>query len=210
MNKYFSFFFKLNMICLSSLVLKKPQFVPFITRIGISKFLEFWWISCILFHFFILVPYIICLFVFLFTFSQHFGSYTKNKPEIFIFSFSIKFAKENVWDIFVFQMLTANGVFARFTAMSAHLSILITIFKERVSLYYYVDYCSWMNYFIIGRLYYKLLVWYFFRLSKKSELESFEYKFPFRLERKLSKNNPNMNSCAFTVNCTAPGHIYFK
>ncbi len=30
-------------------------------------------------------------------------------------------------------MLAANGIFARFTAMAAHLSILIMIFKERVS-----------------------------------------------------------------------------
>ncbi|CAF0913465.1 unnamed protein product [Adineta ricciae] len=36
-------------------------------------------------------------------------------------------------------MLTANGIFARFTAMSAHLSILIMIFKEFDQ---YVDYCS--------------------------------------------------------------------
>jgi hypothetical protein len=30
-------------------------------------------------------------------------------------------------------MLTGNGIFARFTAMSAHLTILIMIFKEYVS-----------------------------------------------------------------------------
>ncbi|CAF2556542.1 unnamed protein product [Rotaria sp. Silwood2] len=39
-------------------------------------------------------------------------------------------------------MLTANGIFARFTAMSAHLSILIMIFKERSQ---YVDFCGIPN-----------------------------------------------------------------
>ncbi|CAF0875996.1 unnamed protein product [Rotaria sordida] len=37
-------------------------------------------------------------------------------------------------------MLPANGIFARFTAMSAHLSILIMIFKERSQ---YVDFCGY-------------------------------------------------------------------
>ncbi|CAF4130007.1 unnamed protein product, partial [Rotaria magnacalcarata] len=39
-------------------------------------------------------------------------------------------------------MLTANGVFARFTAMSAHLSILIMIFKERDQ---YVGFCDFSS-----------------------------------------------------------------
>lgn len=42
------------------------------------------------------------------------------------------------FDLF-FQMLTANGIFARFTAMMAHLCILITIFVEQVSVYTALD-----------------------------------------------------------------------
>ena len=38
-----------------------------------------------------------------------------------------------VWIEFLFQMLAANGIFARFTIMSAHLTILIMLLFERVS-----------------------------------------------------------------------------